>query len=84
MLDGMMHDFERATGPWHLEWSTVPESFLLVASALFQANFMLRGLQIDSERMRKNLDLTGGLIVAEAVMMGLAPAIGRQHPHDVV
>ncbi|HVE09032.1 MAG TPA: adenylosuccinate lyase family protein [Paraburkholderia sp.] len=84
MLDGMMHDFERATGPWHLEWSAVPESFLLAASALHQANFMLRGLQVDALRMRRNLDLTGGLIVAEAVMMGLAPAIGRQHAHDVV
>ncbi|GAB2871108.1 3-carboxy-cis,cis-muconate cycloisomerase [Paraburkholderia jirisanensis] len=84
MLDGMMHDFERATGPWHLEWSAVPESFLLAASALHQANFMLRGLQVDAARMRRNLDLTGGLIVAEAVMMGLAPAIGRQHAHDVV
>jgi 3-carboxy-cis,cis-muconate cycloisomerase len=84
MLDGMMHDFERATGPWHLEWSAVPESFLLVSSALHQANFMLRGLHVDEARMRKNLDLTGGLIVAEAVMMGLAPALGRQQAHDVV
>jgi 3-carboxy-cis,cis-muconate cycloisomerase len=84
MLDGMMHDFERATGPWHLEWSAVPESFLLVSSALHQANFMLRGLHVDAAQMRKNLDLTGGLIVAEAVMMGLAPALGRQHAHDVV
>jgi 3-carboxy-cis,cis-muconate cycloisomerase len=84
MLDGMMHDFERATGPWHLEWSAVPESFLLVSSALHQANFMLRGLHVDDARMRKNLDLTGGLIVAEAVMMGLAPTLGRQHAHDVV
>jgi 3-carboxy-cis,cis-muconate cycloisomerase len=84
MLDALMQDFERATGPWHLEWSAVPESFLLAASSLFQANFMLRGLQVDAAKMRKNLDLTGGLIVAEAVMMGLAPAIGRQHAHDAI
>ncbi len=84
MLDAMMPDFERATGPWHLEWSAVPESFLLCASALFQANFMLSGLTVDVGRMRTNLDITGGLIVAEAVMMGLAPAIGRQEAHDVV
>jgi 3-carboxy-cis,cis-muconate cycloisomerase len=45
---------------------------------------MLRGLQVDAAKMRRNLDLTGGLIVAEAVMMGLAPTIGRQHAHDVV
>ncbi|MBN8905778.1 MAG: adenylosuccinate lyase family protein, partial [Rhodospirillales bacterium] len=30
-LDGMVHDFERATGPWHLEWVAVPESFILTA-----------------------------------------------------
>ena len=84
MLDAMMPDFERATGPWHLEWSAVPESFLLAAGSLHQAHFMLSGLSVDVDRMRENLDMTGGLIVAEAVMMGLAPAIGRNQAHDVV
>jgi 3-carboxy-cis,cis-muconate cycloisomerase len=84
MLDAMVQDFERATGPWHLEWSAVPESFLLASSSLGQAAFMLNGLTVDRERMRANLDLTGGLIVAEAVMMGLAPEIGRQQAHDLV
>jgi 3-carboxy-cis,cis-muconate cycloisomerase len=45
---------------------------------------VLRGLQLDPERMRKNLDLGGGLIMAEAVMLNLGKAIGRQHAHDVV
>jgi len=45
---------------------------------------MLAGLDVRTERMRKNLDMTQGLIVAEAVMMGLAPALGRQVAHDVV
>ena len=84
MLDAMMTDFERATGPWHLEWSALPESFLLAASSLHQAAFLLRGLHVDVDRMKRNLDLTGGLIVAEAVMMGLAAEIGRQQAHDVV
>lgn len=84
MLDGMIHDFERATGPWHLEWVALPESFLLTASALANANFMLGGLVVHEKRMRANLDLTGGLIVAEAVMMAAAPKLGRQHAHDVV
>jgi 3-carboxy-cis,cis-muconate cycloisomerase len=84
MLDGMIHDFERATGPWHLEWMALPESFLLTASALANANFMLGGLVVHEERMRSNLDLTGGLIVAEAVMMAAAPKLGRQRAHDVV
>jgi 3-carboxy-cis,cis-muconate cycloisomerase len=84
MLDGMIHDFERATGPWHLEWVSLPESFHLTASALANAKFMLSGLVVHEDRMRENLGLTHGLIVAEAVMMAAAPALGRQHAHDVV
>ncbi|CAM3861331.1 adenylosuccinate lyase family protein [Bordetella tumulicola] len=83
-LDAMVQDFERATGPWHIEWSAIPESFVLTAGALRQAKFMLGGLEVDTQRMRSNLDLTGGLIVSEAVMMGLAPHLGRQVSHDVV
>src|SRR6185312_8810608 len=58
MLDAMLQDFERATGPWHAEWIALPESFILAAGALQQAKFMLDGLVVDAERMRANLDLT--------------------------
>jgi len=84
MLDAMVQDFERATGPWHAEWMAIPESFVLTAGALHQARFALGGLIVDEKRMADNLDISRGLIVAEAVMMGLAPAIGRQEAHDVV
>ena len=60
------------------------EAFMLTAGSLAQAKFMLEGLVVDEARMRKNLDMTRGLIVAEAVMMGLAPYLGRQQAHDVV
>ncbi|WP_028694710.1 class-II fumarase/aspartase family protein [Pseudomonas cremoricolorata] len=84
MLDAMIQDFERSTGPWQAEWIAIPEAFALSAASLGQARFMLAGLDVRTERMRKNLDMTQGLIVAEAVMMGLAPALGRQVAHDVV
>ena len=45
---------------------------------------VMRGLKLDPERMRANLDLGGGLIMAEAVMLDLGKTIGRQHAHDVV
>jgi 3-carboxy-cis,cis-muconate cycloisomerase len=45
---------------------------------------IMRGLRVDPRRMRANLDLGGGLIMAEAVMLNLGAAIGRQHAHDVV
>jgi 3-carboxy-cis,cis-muconate cycloisomerase len=84
MLDAMVQDFERATGPWHAEWMAIPESFILTAGALNQAKFALGGLIVDETQMARNLGLSRGLIVAEAVMMGLAPQIGRQEAHDVV
>jgi 3-carboxy-cis,cis-muconate cycloisomerase len=84
MVDASIQDFERATGPWHAEWVALPESFILAAGALHQAKVALGGLVIDEARMRHNLGITKGLIVAEAVMMGLAPAMGRQRAHDVV
>jgi len=84
MLDAMVQDFERATGPWHAEWIALPESFVLTAGALNQAKFALGGLIVDDAQMRKNLGISRGLIVAEAAMMALAPHIGRQQAHDVV
>src|SRR6187549_3837889 len=84
MVDAMIQDFERATGPWHAEWIAIPESFILSSGALHQAKFALGGLIVDEARMAHNLGISKGLIVAEAVMMGMAPHIGRQQAHDVV
>ncbi|KAL2871043.1 class-II fumarase/aspartase family protein [Aspergillus lucknowensis] len=84
VLDGMVADFERASGPWHLEWVAIPESFVMAVGALEQTKFALGGLCVHSEAMLRNLHSTKGLIVAEAVMMGLAPAVGRQRAHDIV
>jgi 3-carboxy-cis,cis-muconate cycloisomerase len=84
MMDAMAHDFERATGPWQAEWIALPQAFLLTSGALHQARLLLDGLHVDGARMARNLELTHGMIVAEAVMMGLAPALGRLRAHDVV
>ncbi|WP_407530353.1 3-carboxy-cis,cis-muconate cycloisomerase [Methylobacterium oryzisoli] len=84
MLDAMVQDFERATGPWHAEWLAIPESFVLTAGALHQAKFALGGLIVDEAQMRRNLGISRGLIVAEAAMMALAPHTGRGRAHDLV
>ena len=84
MLDAMIQDHERASGPWMLEWLAVPEAFILTAGALHQTRFLLSDLGVNKTRMRQNLDLSNGLIVSEAVMMDLAPHLGRQKAHDVV
>jgi 3-carboxy-cis,cis-muconate cycloisomerase len=84
LLDAMVEDHERATGPWEIEWIVLPEIFCLTAGALVQTEFVLKGLHVDEKKMRANLDLTKGLIVSEAVMMGLGPYLGRQYAHDLV
>ena len=84
VMDAMAADLERSTGPWHVEWAALPEAFVLASGALAQARFLMDGLRVDPEAMRANMDMTRGLIVSEAVMMGLAPALGRQAAHDLV
>ena len=84
MLDALAADHERATGPWHLEWMALPEAFLAAGAALKHTRAMLDGLVVEPERMRQNLDMTGGQIVAEAVMMALAEHTGRQQAHHIV
>jgi 3-carboxy-cis,cis-muconate cycloisomerase len=84
LLEAAVADHERSTGPWEIEWIALPEIFLLASGALAQTRLLVSGLQVDADRMRANLDLTRGMIVSEAVMMGLAPHLGRQRAHDLV
>ncbi len=84
MLDAMVQDHERATGQWHVEWQALPTAFIVASAGLRAAREVLEGLEVRPDRMRLVLGATGGLIVAEAVMMGLAPKMGRQVAHDVV
>src|SRR5918993_675379 len=84
LMDAMVADHERSTGPWEIEWIVLPEAFCLMAGALKQARAIVEGLEVDAAAMRRNIDLTGGLVMSEAVMMGLGPYIGREYAHDLV
>ncbi len=84
MQSAMAQDHERATGPWQAEYLALPQAFVLTHGALAHARTIAEGMVVDAARMARNLDLTGGLIVAEAVMMGLAPHLGREPAHHVV
>ncbi|MCY7370629.1 MAG: 3-carboxy-cis,cis-muconate cycloisomerase, partial [Polaromonas sp.] len=84
LMDAMVADHERSTGPWQIEWIALPEIFCLMSGALKQTRFILAGLEVDAAQMRRNIDLTHGLVMSEAVMMGLGPYIGREVAHDLV
>jgi 3-carboxy-cis,cis-muconate cycloisomerase len=84
LMDAMVADHERSTGPWEIEWIVLPEAFCLIAGALKQSRSVLEGLEVDAAAMRRNIEMTGGLVMSEAVMMGLGPYIGREYAHDLV
>jgi 3-carboxy-cis,cis-muconate cycloisomerase len=84
MLGAMAADHERATGPWQAELLVLPQAFVLTHGALQHAGAIAEGMVVDADRMRGNLAMTHGLIVSEAVMMGLAPYLGRGEAHHVV
>jgi|HubBroStandDraft_6_1064221.scaffolds.fasta_scaffold10880_5 3-carboxy-cis,cis-muconate cycloisomerase len=84
MLGAMVQEQERGLGGWHAEWETLPEIVRLTAGALHHMTTTISELEIDQERMRQNLDLTHGLIFAEAVTMALAEKMPRSEAHELV
>ena len=84
MISAMPQEQQRGLGGWHAEWETLPEIIRLSGGALHHLAEMLAGLQVDPERMRKNLELTKGLIFAEGVTMALADRMGKMPAHLLV
>ena len=79
-----VQDHERSAGPWHAEWPTLPTLLLVTSGALAAIVDIAEGLEVDTTRMRTNLDATCGLIMAEAVTMALAEKIGKSDAHHLV
>ncbi|WP_114752685.1 class-II fumarase/aspartase family protein [Pleomorphovibrio marinus] len=84
-LSAMIQEHERgALGQMHLEWMVIPEAFALISGSLKNSRFILENLVVDDKQMKDNIMLGGGLIMSEAVMMGLAPKIGKENAHNLV
>jgi 3-carboxy-cis,cis-muconate cycloisomerase len=83
-LTAMQVRHERAAGEWQIEWDVVPMMMSMAAGSLALTREMLDGLDVDPPRMRSNLDLDGGLVMAEALMMAIAPVAGRARAHELV
>ncbi|KAF1050822.1 MAG: 3-carboxy-cis,cis-muconate cycloisomerase [Stenotrophomonas maltophilia] len=84
LLTAMPQEHERSLGLWHAEWESLPELCCLVSGALQQALLVVPGLEVDAARMRDNLELTHGLVLAEAVSIALAQRIGRDAAHHCI
>jgi 3-carboxy-cis,cis-muconate cycloisomerase len=77
-------EHERSAGPWHAEWPTLPTLLLVTSGGLAAIVDIAEGLEVDTMRMRQNLDATGGLIMAEAVTFALAEKIGKSEAHHLI
>ncbi|RPE31000.1 3-carboxy-cis,cis-muconate cycloisomerase [Acinetobacter sp. BIGb0102] len=84
VYQSMVQEHERALGAWHAEWLAIPEIFQLCAGALERSSEVLEHMQVNADAMQRNLECTNGLIMAEAVMMALAPKLGRLNAHHLV
>jgi 3-carboxy-cis,cis-muconate cycloisomerase len=80
----MVQEHERGLGGWHAEWQTLPELCALAAGALRWTAEAIEGLQLDPARMRATIDVSRGQIMAEAVLVALAPRIGRLEAHEIL
>ena len=84
MLAAAVQEHERGLGNWPAEWDTLPDIVELAAGALAAMADVVAGLDVDAARMRANLELTQGRILAEAVQMALAPKLGRDVAHSLL
>lgn len=84
LFSAMPQEHERSLGLWHAEWETLPEICCLVSGSLQQARLLAEGLEVDAARMARNLELTQGLVLAEAVSIVLAQRVGRDTAHHLL
>jgi 3-carboxy-cis,cis-muconate cycloisomerase len=84
MLAAMGQEHERGAGTWQAEWETLPALLRLAGSAAALVRELLSELEVDTEKMRADMDMTGGLVMSESVAAALAPAVGRADAQDLV
>jgi len=84
VFSGMVQEHERALGGWQAEWEALPDLARLSGGALAQITAIVSNMEVNTERLDANLDLTHGLILGEAVMLALGDRIGRLDAHSLV
>ncbi len=84
ILAAMVQEHERGAGAWQAEWDTLLELLRLTGSSAAIARELLAGLKVDPEKMRGDMDLTGGLVMSESVAAALAPSLGRAEAQELV
>lgn len=82
--ESLVHDHERDGRSWKVEWAVLAETCLAAGKVLVLLNTLTAHLDIHADRMRANLEATGGFVLSEGVMLALAARIGKQSAHTLV
>jgi 3-carboxy-cis,cis-muconate cycloisomerase len=84
VLSAMLQEHERALGGWQAEWDTIPDLVVAASQAAEAIADVLQALVVDPARMRANVNMTGGLVLAESIAMRLAPEMGKREAHAAI
>ncbi len=84
LAESLPHDHERDGRSWKVEWHAVPELTMAAGKALNLLATLLENLDVDVERMRRNVEASEGRVCSEAVMLALARKLGKQSAHQIV
>jgi 3-carboxy-cis,cis-muconate cycloisomerase len=84
LLEAMPQEQERAAGAWQSEWAPLTEALALTGGAASSLGEALDGLEVRADRMRENLDATGGALMAESVVTALAESVGQARARELV
>ncbi len=84
ILNAQIQEHERSVGGWQVEWFTFPALALTVSGTLHAVVEIAEGLTVDVERMKANLDASGGLVFAEALSFALAEQLDWHEAHELV
>jgi adenylosuccinate lyase len=82
--EGLVHDHERDGRAWKTEWHAIPEATMLAGRAVELLAELAAGLEVDAARMRANLEASGGSVLSEALLLAIAPRIGRDSAHRLI
>ena len=80
----MVQEHERAAGAWRSEWEALSGALALTGGAAAAVREVTEGLEVHPEKMRENLDATGGMLLAENATTVAAERLGRLKAHDLV
>ena len=84
ITDAAFQEHERYSALLRIELAAVPEMMIYSGALLSKMRTVLEKLEVFPTRMRQNLDLLGGLLLSERIMLALGEKIGKQTAHEVV